>query len=182
MLNNFVMPDLYPAAPEIFLLLMSFLVIFVDLFFAATHRWLASVLTLITLLGAAAITLVTSDSQPVLTFSGMFIDDMLADFLKLMTYFAVFMMLVYSRQYMADRGLDKGEYYVLVLYATLGMMIMISAASFVTMYLGLELMSLSLYGLVAIDRDNTRCTEAAMKYFVAASVQRVLSRSMATRQ
>jgi NADH-quinone oxidoreductase subunit N len=160
------MPDLYPAAPEIFLLLMSFLVIFVDLFFAATHRWLASVLTLITLLGAAAITLVTSDSQPVLTFSGMFIDDMLADFLKLMTYFAVFMMLVYSRQYMADRGLDKGEYYVLVLYATLGMMIMISAASFVTMYLGLELMSLSLYGLVAIDRDNTRCTEAAMKYFV----------------
>ncbi len=166
MLNNFVMPDLYPAAPEIFLLLMSFLVLFVDLFFGATHRWMAAMLTGVSLLGAALITLVTSDAQPVLTFSGMFIDDMLADFLKLMTYFAVLMMLVYSRQYLADRGLDKGEFYLLVIYATMGMMIMISAANFITMYLGLELMSLSLYGLVAIDRDSTRSTEAAMKYFV----------------
>ncbi|MDP2822491.1 MAG: NADH-quinone oxidoreductase subunit NuoN [Sulfuritalea sp.] len=166
MLNNFVMPDLYPAAPEIFLLLMSFLVLFVDLVFGATHRWMAAMLTAITLLGCAAITLVTSDGQTALTFSNMFVDDLLADFLKLMTYLAVIMMLVYSRQYLADRGLDKGEFYVLVLYATLGMMIMISAASLLTMYLGLELMSLSLYGLVAIDRESRRATEAAMKYFV----------------
>ncbi len=166
MLNNFVMPDLYPAAPEIFLLLMSFLVLFVDLIFGATHRWMAAMLSVVTLLGCAAITLVTLDGQPALTFSGMFVDDLLADFLKLLTYFAVIMMLIYGRQYMADRGLDKGEYYLLVLYATLGMMVMISAASLLTMYLGLELMSLSLYGLVAIDRDNSRCTEAAMKYFV----------------
>ncbi|MBK9020287.1 MAG: NADH-quinone oxidoreductase subunit NuoN [Sulfuritalea sp.] len=166
MLNNFVMPDLYPAAPEIFLLLMSFLVLFVDLFFGATHRWMAAMLTAVTLLGCAALTLVTSDGQTTLTFSNMFVDDLLSDFLKLMTYLAVLMMLVYSRQYLADRGLDKGEFYVLVLYATLGMMVMISAASLLTMYLGLELMSLSLYGLVAIDRDSTRGTEAAMKYFV----------------
>ncbi|MCX7155018.1 MAG: NADH-quinone oxidoreductase subunit NuoN [Rhodocyclales bacterium] len=166
MLNNFVMPDLYPAAPEIFLLLMSFLVLFVDLVFGATHRWMAAMLTVITLIGCAAITLVTSDGQTTLTFSNMFVDDLLADFLKLMTYLAVIMMLIYSRQYMADRGLDKGEFYVLVLYATLGMMVMISAANLLTVYLGLELMSLSLYGLVAIDRDNTRATEAAMKYFV----------------
>ncbi|MCK9379519.1 MAG: NADH-quinone oxidoreductase subunit NuoN [Sulfuritalea sp.] len=166
MLNNFVMPDLYPAAPEIFLLLMSFVVLFVDLILGATHRWMAALLTVITLIGCAAITLVTSDGQTTLTFSNMFVDDLLSDFLKLMTYLAVIMMLVYSRQYMADRGLDKGEFYLLVLYATLGMMVMISAANFLTMYLGLELMSLSLYGLVAIDRDSTRGTEAAMKYFV----------------
>ena len=166
MLNNFVMPDLYPAAPEIFLLLMSFLVLFVDLIFGATHRWMAAMLTVVTLLGCAAITLVTLDGQPALTFSGMFVDDLLSDFLKLLTYLAVIMMVIYGRQYMADRGLDKGEFYLLVLYATLGMMVMISAANFLTMYLGLELMSLSLYGLVAIDRDNSRCTEAAMKYFV----------------
>ncbi len=166
MLNNFVMPDLYPAAPEIFLLLMSFLVLFVDLIFGATHRWMAAMLSVITLIGCAAITLVTSDGQTTLTFSNMFVDDLLSDFLKLVTYLAVIMMLIYGRQYMADRGLDKGEFYVLVLYATLGMMVMISAANFLTMYLGLELMSLSLYGLVAIDRDNSRCTEAAMKYFV----------------
>jgi NADH-quinone oxidoreductase subunit N len=166
MLQNFVMPDLYPAAPEIFLLLMSFLVLFVDLVFGATHRWMAALLTAVTLLGCAAITLVTSDGQTTLTFSNMFVDDMLSDFLKLITYFAVIMMLIYGRQYLADRGLDKGEFYLLVLYATLGMMVMISAANLLTMYLGLELMSLSLYGLVAIDRDNPRCTEAAMKYFV----------------
>jgi NADH-quinone oxidoreductase subunit N len=165
MLNNFVMPDLYPAAPEIFLLLMSFLVLFVDLIFGATHRWMTAMLTMITLLGCAAITLVTSDGQTTLTFSNMFVDDLLSDFLKLMTYLAVIMMLVYSRQYLADRGLDKGEFYLLVLYATLGMMVMISAANFLTMYLGLELMSLSLYALVAIDRDSPRATEAAMKYF-----------------
>ena len=115
MLNNFVMPDLYPAAPEIFLLLMSFLVLFVDLFFGATHRWMAAMLTAVTLLGCAALTLVTSDGQTTLTFSNMFVDDLLSDFLKLMTYLAVLMMLVYSRQYLADRGLDKGEFYVLLL-------------------------------------------------------------------
>ncbi len=166
MLQNFVMPDLYPAAPEIFLLLMSFLVLFVDLIFGATHRWMVALLSVVTLLGCAAITLVTSDGQTTLTFGNMFVDDMLSDFLKLVTYFAVIMMLIYGRQYLADRGLDKGEFYLLVLYATLGMMVMISAANLLTMYLGLELMSLSLYGLVAIDRDNPRCTEAAMKYFV----------------
>ena len=166
MLNNFVMPDLYPAAPEIFLLLMSFLVLFVDLVFGATHRWMAAMLSVVTLLGCAAITLVTSDGQTTLTFSNMFVDDLLSDFLKLMTYLAVIMMLIYGRTYLADRGLDKGEFYLLVLYATLGMMVMISAANFLTMSLGLELMSLALYGLVAIDRDNSRSTEAAMKYFV----------------
>jgi NADH-quinone oxidoreductase subunit N len=160
------MPDLYPAAPENFLLLMSFLVLFVDLIFGATHRWMTAMLTVVTLLGCAAITLVTSDGQTTLTFSNMFVDDLLSDFLKLVTYLAVIMMLIYGRQYLADRGLDKGEFYLLVLYATLGMMVMISAASFLTMYLGLELMSLSLYGLVAIDRESRRGTEAAMKYFV----------------
>lgn len=166
MLNNFVMPDFYPAAPEIFLLLMSFVVLFADLFLGATQRRLAGRLTLLTLIGCAFITVYTDDGQSTLTFGNMFIDDLLADFLKLMTYVAVATMLVYGRQYLADRQLDKGEFYLLVLYATLGMMVMISAASLLTLYLGLELMSLSLYALVAIDRDSSRATEAAMKYFV----------------
>lgn len=166
MLNNFVMPDFYPAAPEIFLLVMSVVVLFADLIFGATQRWLAGRLTLLTLIGCAAITVSTADGQTALTFANMFVDDLLADFLKLLTYISVITVLVYGRQYLADRGLDKGEFYLLVLYATLGMMVMISAASFLTLYLGLELMSLSLYALVAIDRDSSRATEAAMKYFV----------------
>jgi len=106
------------------------------------------------------------DGQTVLTFSNMFVDDLLADFLKLALYIAVITVVVYSRTYLILRNLDKGEYYLLVLFATLGMMVMISAAHFLTIYLGLELLSLSLYALVAIDRDSARSTEAAMKYFV----------------
>ena len=75
-------------------------------------------------------------------------------------------MLVYSRPYLAARGLFRGEFFVLVLFATLGMMVMISANHLLTLYLGLELMSLSLYAMVALQRDSAAATEAAMKYFV----------------
>ncbi len=96
----------------------------------------------------------------------MFVDDLFADLLKLVLYPAVAMVLVYSRGYLAARNLDKGEFYVLTLFATLGMMVMISAGHFLSLYLGLEMLALSLYALVAIDRDSARATEAAMKYFV----------------
>ena len=166
MLNNFVMPDLYPVAAEVFLLTMSCVILFADLIFGATQRWVAATLTLLTLFGCALLTVFTADGQTTLTLSNMVVDDVMADFLKLLTYLSVAMALVYGRQYLADRALDKGEFYLLVLYATLGMMVMISAANFVTLYLGLELMSLALYALVAIDRDSSRASEAAMKYFV----------------
>src|SRR5688572_32474718 len=74
--------------------------------------------------------------------------------------------LVYSRAYISARGLFRGEYFVLVLFATLGMMVMISANHLLTLYLGLELLALSLYALVALQRDSATATEAAMKYFV----------------
>ncbi|GAB2181769.1 NADH-quinone oxidoreductase subunit NuoN [Denitratisoma sp. agr-D3] len=166
MLNNFVAPDLYPAAPEIFLLVMAGVILFADLLAGAKHRWLLPFLTIASLVGAAAITVGTFSEQTVLTFSNMFVDDALADMLKLFTYLAVIFVVVYSRGYLQARNLDKGEYYLLVLFATLGMMVMISAAHFLTMYLGVELLSLSMYALVAIDRDSARSTEAAMKYFV----------------
>ena len=180
MLNNFVIPDLYPAAAEIFLLAMSFLIVFVDLVLTAgsrvvgsragagvaeRRRWIPGFLTMLTLIGCAAITVGTL-GQTTLTFNNMFLDDPLADFLKLLTYLAVAMATIYGRGYLRARGLDKVEFYLLVLYDTLGMMVMISAANFITIYLGLELLSLSLYGLVAVDRDSSRSTEAAMKYFV----------------
>ena len=166
MLNNFVPPDLYPASAEIFLLAMACVILLVDAFIGTTKRWVVAALTIVTLVGCALITYWTMDGQVVLTFSNMFVDDLLADFLKLLVYLAVIVVIVYSRDFLAARNLDKGEYYVLVLFATLGMMVMISAASFLTIYLGLELLSLSLYALVALDRDSARATEAAMKYFV----------------
>lgn len=170
MLKNFVMPDFYPAAPEIFLLAMACVILLVDVLLGRSQRWITPALTIITLIGCALITYLTMDGQVVLTFNNMFVDDLLADFLKLMVYLAVIFVVVYSRGYLVARQLDKGEYYLLVLFATLGMMVMISASHFLTLYLGLEIMSLSLYALVAIDRNSARATEAAMKYFILGSL------------
>ncbi len=166
MLNDFVTPDLYPAAAELFLAAMACVILLLDALLTPARRWLTGALTIVTLVGCLLITYMTMDGQVVLTFSNMFVDDLLGDFLKILLYLAVIVVLVYSRDYLTARGLDKGEYYVLVLFATLGMMVMISAASFLTIYLGLELLSLALYALVALDRDSPRATEAAMKYFV----------------
>lgn len=165
---NFVMPDFYPAAAELYLLAMACIILLLDLLLLPAHRWIVAALTLATLGGCAFITLdqFISSGQVVLTFSNMFVSDPLANLLKLLAYIAVFTMLVYSRSYLVVRGLNKSEFYLLVLFATLGMMVMISANHLVSMYLGLELMSLSLYALVALDRDSARATEAAMKYFV----------------
>ena len=163
---NFVMPDFYPAAAEIFLLAMACAILLVDLVLPAAQRWIIALLTMATLVGCSIITFATADGQVVLTFSNMYVDDLLGDFLKLMVYFSVATMLVYGRRYLVVRGLDKSEFYLLVLFATLGMMVMITASHFLSLYLGLELLSLSLYALVALDRDSARATEAAMKYFV----------------
>jgi NADH-quinone oxidoreductase subunit N len=107
-----------------------------------------------------------SEGQRSLLFHGLFVSDALAHVLKLMSYLAVAGALIYSRQYLHDRALFKGEFVALLLFSLLGMMVMISAASFLTLFLGLELMSLCLYALVALNRDSALATEAAMKYFV----------------
>ena len=96
----------------------------------------------------------------------MYVADTLSDLLKLAAYVAVFMVLVYSRVYVQQRGMYRGEFFVLTLFALLGMMVMISANHLLVLYLGLELLSLSLYSMVALQRDSAVSTEAAMKYFV----------------
>jgi len=157
---------LWPAYPELFLLGMACAILVADLFVSDDHRIITYALTQVALAGCFALTLFTANLEPVTTFSGMFIDDLMADVLKLMVYLGVGAMLVYSRAYLAARGLFRGEFFVLVLFATLGMMIMISASHLLTLYLGLELLSLSLYSMVALQRDSATATEAAMKYFV----------------
>lgn len=163
---NFLPPDLGPAYPEIFLLMMVCVVLLADLVAGEKRRYLAYVLAQAALFGCALITFVTLAPGTTYTFSGMFVDDVMADTLKLLTYVTVSMVLVYSRDYIAVRGMFNGEFFSLTLFATLGMMVMISASHFLTLYLGLELLSLSLYAMVALRRDSVAATEAAMKYFV----------------
>jgi len=167
MFDNFVVPDLLPAAPELFLAFMALVILMIDLTVKDRRRTLTFALTQLTLVGCAVIQLGTSTGDVVYTFSNMFVDDLMADLLKLFLYMTVIMVLFYSRAYVLDReAMNKGEYYVLALFATLGMMVMISANNFVTIYLGLELLSLSLYAMVAMNRESVASTEAAMKYFV----------------
>lgn len=167
MFDNFVVPNLLPAAPEMFLAAMALVILLVDLTVKDSRRTVTFVLTLLTLVGCALIQFYTSTGEIVYTFSNMFVDDLMSDLLKLFLYMTVVVVLFYSRGYILDREvMNKGEYYVLALFATLGMMVMISANHFVTIYLGLELLSLSLYAMVAMNRDSAVSTEAAMKYFV----------------
>jgi NADH-quinone oxidoreductase subunit N len=105
-------------------------------------------------------------SSQSVTFNNSYVKDPLSDTLKLFIYLIVFMVFLYSRGYLQVRGLDKGEFYVLGLFGMLGMMVMASAHHFLVIYLGLELLSLSQYAMVALHRDNSWASEAAMKYFV----------------
>ena len=157
---------LWPAYPELFLLVMACAILIIDLFISDDNRIITYGLTQFTLAGCALLTFFTGNAEPVYTFSGMFVDDLMADVLKLLTCVAVIVILVYARAYTAARGMFRGEFFALALFATLGMMVMISANHLLTLYLGLELLSLSLYAMVALQRDSARATEAAMKYFV----------------
>ncbi|HNA30638.1 MAG TPA: NADH-quinone oxidoreductase subunit N, partial [Thiobacillaceae bacterium] len=161
---NFPLPDLLPALPEIFVLTMACAILLVDALIK--DRALSYGLALFGLLGAAALTAFTSVPQVQTTFGGQFIDDAMGDVLKLMSYLTAMTAVVYSRTYLAERGLFRGEFFALALFAVLGMMVMISANHMLVLYVGLELLSLALYAMVALQRDSQQATEAAMKYFV----------------
>jgi NADH-quinone oxidoreductase subunit N len=163
---NHEIPDFLLAAPEIFLLAMVSAILIVDLFLPERRRVWTYVLTQITLVVTAAIVLFAGGEDVAYTFNGMFVGDPMSDVLKSGVCLTMAVMLAYSRSYARTRGLYRGEFFVLSLFATLGMMVMISANHFLVLYLGLELMSLSLYAMVALPRDSGVSTEAAMKYFV----------------
>ncbi len=158
--------QLHAVLPEIAILVSGCVVLIADLFVPRSKRHVSFWLTQIALLVTIWIVVATAQLAPVHAFSGMVVDDMLSDVLKLFALVAVSLMLFYSRAYLTARGLFRGEMFVLTLFSLLGMMVMMAAANFITLYLGLELMSLSLYALVALQRDASAPSEAAMKYFV----------------
>jgi len=149
-----------------FVLTMACVILLVDLFLSDARRGITYGLTQLTLVGAILLTARGMSSGAIITFNGMFIGDALASFLKLVIYIVTIFVFAYSRDYLRDRGLYRGEYYVLGLFGVVGMMVMASASHFLTLYLGLELLSLSVYAMVAFQRDSAQSTEAAMKYFV----------------
>ncbi len=156
--------NITPAIPELFVFVMASVILLVDLY--SKQRALSYGLTLFTLAAAAMLALSDFSVEPLLTFNDMFVDDALSDVIKIAICVITLLVFVYSREYLEARALYKGEYFVLALFAVVGMMVMTSANHFLVLYLGLELLSLSLYSMVAFQRDSALATEAAMKYFV----------------
>jgi len=158
--------DLTPLAPEIFLLSATCGLLLIDLFISQQRRGLIHLLALLILLATGILTFREGGEGATTAFAGSFLRDGIGDTLKLFIYIVTGAALVYAKPYLEARGLFKGEFYTLVLFAVLGMMLLVSAGSLLMVYLGLELMALSTYALVGLHRDNRNASEAAMKYFV----------------
>jgi len=160
-----------PAAGEIFLAFAICALLLTDVFAGQRHRSVTPTLTLVWLAATAAV-LVGWGTVPRRTvlFDGMYVADSVGLVLKLAAILFMAVALVYSRSYMERRGIARGEYYVLALTALLGIFVLISANSLLTVYIGVELLALSVYAMVAFDRDNGVAAEAAIKYFVLGSI------------
>ena len=151
--------------PEDVLLGATCAILLIDLFIKPSQRAITHWLSLIAVVGTMLLILVDHDATTI-AFGGAYVHDGIAAILKIFILGVNAAVFVYARRYLVDRGLFIGEYYLLCLFATIGMMLLVSAGSLVMAYLGLELFALSTYALVAINRDSGKASEAAMKYFV----------------
>jgi NADH-quinone oxidoreductase subunit N len=158
------------ARPEIFLSLAACAILMLDLLLTDAQRHWTGVLAVIAVLVTAVLAGIQPVSTRIVALGGLFELDRMAQALKIVTLLIVAFVFVYSTDYLKRRAILKGEYYVLALFSTLGAMVLISAASLITLYLGLELMSLCLYAMVAFDRESGIAAESAIKYFVLGSM------------
>jgi len=166
--------NLAPVYPEILLMVSALVILIADLFVKDTgdgRRNLTFGLSLLALAGCAVLSFLSLNSgATVYAMNNLFVSDSMSDLLKMCAYVAVALTLVYSRRHIGVRGMVGGhiggEFYVLALLALLGHMVIISGTNFLIVYLGIELMSLPIYALVALRRDHAPATEAAMKYFI----------------
>ena len=157
---------LTPVLPEIFLLAAACLILVVDLFLSERTRLVTYGLTLGALVGTVFLVQYAAGPATEVILYGSYVRDPMADVLKTSLLLVSLFAFVYAKDYLREQNMLRGEYFVLGLFAVLGMMVMISANSFLTAYLGLELLALCLYALVAFQRDSRLGAEAAMKYFV----------------
>ena len=163
--------DYIAAAPEMTLLGLICVVMIADLFIEDENRNATFWLTMASLVVVAIVLVVTEPmDQSIIAFYGAYVSDPFSQILKLGAVLFVGISFLYARDYLRANDLEKGEYYLLGLFGLLGMMIMMSAHSLLTMYLGLETLALSMYAFVAIDRKNVTSAESAMKYFVLGAI------------
>ena len=161
------MDNLGLATPEIFLLCAICVILIGDLYVREDQRPLAYLLAQVSLIGTLLLTWsIAPETGGATAFGGSFVMDQMSVVCKTWILAVSIGVFLYSRDYVNSRNITNGEYYTLALCGVLGMMIMVSSSTMLTLYLGLELLSLSLYALVALNRKDVRSSEAAMKYFV----------------
>jgi NADH-quinone oxidoreductase subunit N len=162
--------DVLPAAAEIFVALAACVLLLVDALAGPRARGVVFMLAIVALAGAAWVTSAVALEARTVLLGGHFVADPMGTVLKLFAYGAAAVTLLYSRDYLERREILKGEYLVLALFAVLGIQVIVSAGSLLSLYLGIEIMSLALYAMVAFDREDGVAAESAMKYFVLSSI------------
>ncbi len=165
-----LLENLHIALPEMIVLVTACLALIAELFLRKRCDQIVFITACIGLAVAAVVSFLYLGEYRLTTFSGLFVSDDLAQLMKLFIYLSVFLCFFYSRTYIDEHQIPSGEYYILGLLSMLGMMILVSAHSLLTLYLGLELLSLPLYTLTAIRRTDSNAAEAAMKYFVMGAI------------
>lgn len=154
------------AMPEILLLTALFAVLLVDLWTSDENRYITHWLSIGALLVAAFGQWAVWTNDPAYAMSDMYVADGISQFSKMVVYAGTAALFIYTKPYNQMRGMFKGEFYTLALFAVVGMSVMMSATHFLTAYVGLELLSLALYAMIALRRDSAEASEAALKYFV----------------
>ena len=165
------MPDinLVIMLPEILVTLLAMALLLMSAWYGKEGRGTIGWMSIFGI-GLAAVAVLTAGGTGETSFGGMFVDDVFARYMKLLLFLATALPLLISINYIRDRRMDGGEYYVITLFSMLGGMFMISSGGFVMLYLGLELMSLSIYVLAAFRRNDLKSSEAGLKYFVLGSL------------
>lgn len=165
---NQLLASSHVALPAYIVLVAGALGVLCDLFLKKTNITLALVLT--GLLAAAVVNFLFLGEQPQLIFNNLLISDDIARLGGLFICISVFLCFYYAVDYVRERDIPEGDYYILGLFSTLGMLVLISAHSLLSLYLGLELLSLPLYAMVAIKRNDGDGSEASLKYFVMGAI------------
>ncbi len=159
-----------PAMPEIMVLTMATVTLLAEIMMGKRFRNLSYMLVLLTLVMAFVLSLFQLGDFRTLGFYRLFVLDDIAVLMKLFIYITAFLSFFYARRYVDEREMPRGEYYVLGLFSVFGMMVLVSANTLLVVYLGLELMSLPLYAMIALRRENSLASEASMKYFIMGAI------------
>ncbi|WP_243049259.1 NADH-quinone oxidoreductase subunit NuoN [Dyella sp. RRB7] len=158
--------DILILLPEAFLVAWACVLLLLDAFMEPKLRWTLHWFSIVGLLMTIYLVVAGQPDQAVTAFNGMFVRDGVAEILKVFALLSTALVFVYAKPYLIDRKLFIGEFYTLTIFAVIGIMLLVSAGNLITVYLGLELLTLSSYALVALNRDSQMSSEAAIKYFV----------------